>query len=241
MGLWIAAILMIPVDQMINKLYFSFLNYLEKKILSKKRRFVNKQNRLFLNKYGLNDNRINKKLDNCNYNGYQATPINLCKCLINSGILNKDDKIVDVGCGSGIFICYLISKGFLNVSGVEIDHNLYELAVNNIQKVICKEHLNLNINVLSNNFFELDDLDSYEVFYVFNSFNSEKTYCDFFQKVFESISSKKRKIKIIFLYLNAIAKKALVKQSWLTRTKVISDDRQFCNMCIKFTVYENEI
>lgn len=227
------------LDYMIKNLYFSFLNKLEKKIFNQKRRFVEKQNRLFLKKYSLKDEQLQKSFGN--YNGYQATPINLCKCLTDSGIINKNESIIDVGCGSGIFLCYLLSKGYLNVSGIEINNNIYATAIDNIEKVVQKECLNLNVNILCKDFFELKEIEAYNVFYVFNSFNSEETYCEFFKKIFDSVCSNKRKIKIIFLYLNAIGKKTLNKQNWLTRTKVICDDSQFCNMCIKFTIYENKI
>ena len=208
-------------------------------VFKKKRRFTEKQNRLFLKKYQLKDGKPGK--GTTDYNGYQPTPIHLCKRLADSGVLSKESSILDIGCGSGIFVCYLLSKNYRNIDGIEIDHDLYLDAVENVVNVVKKDHLDAKTKIHKGDFFDFDGIDNYDVFYIFNSFNSEETYCRFFNRILKSVRSNKRKIKIVFLYVNAIARKALLKQDWLKRTKVIHDDAQYCNLCIKFTVYENII
>jgi len=42
--------------------------------------------------------------------------------------LQRADAIVDVGCGKGQFVKYLIDNGFVNASGVELDKRMVEIA-----------------------------------------------------------------------------------------------------------------
>lgn len=223
---------------MINCFSIYLLDKLEKFVANKKRYYISKENASFLKKYHLsNDFNISGKKQD--YNGYQGTPINLCKCLLKSSILQKSDTILDVGCGAGIFISYFLSNNFLNISGVEIDESLCAAAIKNITNVVSKEKIVYKGKIYNSDFFELNCIDEYNVFYIFNSFNSEKAYFEFLERIKMSFIAKPRKIKLIFLYLNAISKKVLNCQNWITKTRSISDNAQFCNMCIKFTIYES--
>ena len=111
-------------------------------------------------------------------------------------------------------------------------------AIKNITNVTTKEKIIYKGKIFNSDFFKLNCIDEYNVFYIFNSFNSEKTYLEYLERIKMSFIAKPRKIKLIFLYLNAFSKKALNSQNWITKTSSICDNAQFCNMCIKFTIYE---
>ena len=51
--------------------------------------------------------------------------------------LNHDDAILDVGCGSGMLMAYLVAKGFRRVEGVDISAEQIELAVAKNLKAQC--------------------------------------------------------------------------------------------------------
>lgn len=219
-----------------NVLYF--YDKIEKIIYKKKRKYALSQYNKFLKLYNLKDDFV--KESTSNYSGYQCTPISLCNSLLEKSILNKEDKILDIGCGSGIFMCYLISKGFSDIDGIEIDNTLSKYAIDNIQKVVSRNKINCESKIFNYDFFDFNYIEDYNVFYVFNSFNSVESYYSFFEKIKKSYILKPRKIKIVFLYLNAISKKALNDQKWIKKVCTVIDKCQFCNMCIKFTVYETK-
>ena len=214
------------------------LSFLECKIANYKKRYSFKKDISFLNKHNLSqsDKSVFSLSD---YNGYQSTPIILCESLVKSGVIKKTDKIIDIGCGCGIFLCYLLSHGFEDVTGIEVDPKLYKIALKNIE-AISKDSKKTNAAKIFNcDFFKFDNIDNYSVFYIFNSFNSQELYLSLLNKIKESTERKPRRIKIIFLYLTIYSKKALLQSDWIRRTKKIVDKRQTCYQCINHVIYEN--
>ena len=51
----------------------------------------------------------------------------LIEQLIQSGEIQHTDKILDIGCGAGIFLLYLADRGFQNLQGIEIDKGLIDV------------------------------------------------------------------------------------------------------------------
>lgn len=73
----------------------------------------------FLHKYQIEE--IHTKKQNIHYNPYEGTSTILLDTLIESNIMHKDDKILDVGCGVGVFMIYLATKGFKYIIGYELN------------------------------------------------------------------------------------------------------------------------
>ena len=220
-------------------MFLKLINHIEKRINNSRNNYSIKMNNYFLNEFNLMDEK-SSSFTVCKYNGYQATPIILCETLVKSGVINRNDKILDIGCGCGIFICYLLSKDFIFVNGIEVDEKLYNIANSNIQKVLNVKKTSAHANIYLDNFFNFKNIDDYNVFYIFNSFNSEDLYVRFLETIKNSVERKNRHIKIIFLYLTLYSKKALLQSDWLKRTNVITDKRQMCYQCINYVVYENK-
>ncbi len=220
-------------------MFSKLLVHLESKINKSKNNYSSKRNSSFINKFNLIDENLTK-FSLCEYNGYQGTPILLSETLVKSRVIKQDDKILDVGCGCGIFLCYLLACGFTSIGGVEFDEDLFDKAKKNIDSVITKAKIDYTPNIYCVDFFNFDKIDDFDVFYIFNSFNSEELYLRFINKIKESVDRKPRHIKIIFLYLTIYSKKALLKTDWLKRTNTIVDKRLVCYQCINYTVYENK-
>ena len=214
------------------------LFFLEKKIKKIQFQRLEKKNVAFLRSNHLVD-KPTDKFECSEFNGYQLTDVSLCKALLKSGAIASDDSILDVGCGCGVFMFFLLKNGYRNVDGVEIKEDLFKIAESNLTKLPEKVTFSsrvylLNVIDAENKFF-----DKYNVFYLFNPFNDEVVWDSFFNKIHDSLLASPRKIKVIFLYMNAICKKSVSKVEWLKRGKSIVDKDHYCSSCIKFTVYEN--
>ena len=66
------------------------------------------------------------------------------KILDATGILKEDknNKILDVGCGSGAFSFVLFEQGFRNITGIDISDKLIEIANNRSNGNITAVRLN---------------------------------------------------------------------------------------------------
>jgi len=68
----------------------------------------------------------------------------------------RNDQILDVGCGTGIFLSYLINRGAINCYGVDGDSNYYNRALKRgYQDVKIVNDLNYDILPFENGTFDL--------------------------------------------------------------------------------------
>lgn len=104
--------------------------------------------------------------------------------------LCKDDNFIDVGCGKGRILAYMINKGFLpfsSITGIEISENAYKIA-----KEWTKKYDGLN--VLQANALEFD-YNPYTVMFLYRPFYRE-TFKEFVAQVERTV---KHPIKMIYL------------------------------------------
>lgn len=113
-----------------------------------------------------------------------------CHC-----IPDFDDAIFDYGCGKGSALVSFLDYGFKRVGGVEYEPGIYEVLVDNMQKLGIQA--NEDVELICGDAGDLNtELDKYNWFYFFLPFD---TYI--FEKCVDSIcrsyQRKKRKLHII--------------------------------------------
>lgn len=91
----------------------------------------------------------------------------------------KEDKFIDIGCGKGGVLYYALSYPFKRVAGVEIEDNLYEIAVNNFRRLKIP-----NVELFHADATTFDQYSGFNVFFLFNPFDA-----DIYEKVVEQIFS----------------------------------------------------
>lgn len=200
-----------------------------------RRKYVNK----FLVKYNLQDGKATKK-SNIHYNPYEGTNVMLIEQLIQSGEIQRTDKILDIGCGAGIFLLYLADRGFQNLQGIEIDKGLLDVCRKNIIQYQNKSSISgQNIDVFQGDALAMDIDEDVNCFYLFNSFYDECTYLKWLEQVKASLHKKNRPIKIIVLFPTVASMGALKQCSWLREKTRVLCKAQLCHRCVYFLIYES--
>lgn len=200
--------------------------------------FYNKKlSNKFLKKYNLKDDVLNVPLDR-RYNPYECTNFCLMQTLVDSNIIKKNDYILDVGCGSGIFLIFLACNGFNHLYGVEYDKVLFDLCV--LNKTLCKKEVNQKIEVYNIDALKFNIPDEINCFYLYNTFFDEQTYINWLNNVYESLQRHSRNIQIILLFRTVASLGAFEKCKWLHIKTVLKDERQFCSRCVNYVIYTNE-
>ena len=127
--------------------------------------------------------------------------------ILNDINLNKNDVILDIGCGDGFNLLYFNKNyNFKKIIGVEIDKNIYD---------VCKQNLNMidsnKIKIFNQNILKYNFPNDLSIIYLFNPFQQNyltkdcKQYNKYkllVKKIKQSFLSNKRSIKIIFINLN---------------------------------------
>lgn len=224
------------LDRILLKLSIFFEDW----ALSVKKRARRKALEKFLLKYNLRDGFFKKKIDR-RYNPYEGTNLLLIDELIRSGELNPEEKIMDVGCGAGIFMIYLASHGFKKLCGIEMDDELFSLCKENIDKFQSASSNFCSITVKHGNALELPIDDDAMCFYLFNPFFDEQTYRNWLKNVEDSLKRHRRQIKIILLYPTLASMAAVNSCGWLKKKRRIICRAQVCYICVKFLIYESVI
>ncbi len=58
-------------------------------------------------------------------------------------LADKDEKILEVGCGTGRVLKYLLDNGYKNITGVDISEKMLEIAKNKLSKYLIEKRLAL--------------------------------------------------------------------------------------------------
>ena len=203
-----------------------------------RRKVRNRKSNKFIKKYNLLEVEKTKKT-NIKFNPYERTDFCLIDSLIESKNINKNDYILDIGCGAGLFLCYLASKGFKNLTGIEINEDLYKVALQN--KTNINNQTKIDINLKNINALEFKDVDQFNVFYLFNTFYDKDTYVDWLKIIERSLNKVKRKIKIIILFPTVSSMGAISEFKWLKQKERVIYKSQPCWRCVNFIIYEGEI
>ena len=92
-----------------------------------------------------NNNKYNKDMVDWNYTAPQETV-----SVLKKYALNKNSKILDAGCGTGLVGIQLKKYGYLYVEGVDFSQSMLDLVPQNIYKKIEKIDLNKNLKFKNN-------------------------------------------------------------------------------------------
>ena len=105
----------------------------------------------------------------------------------------KDVKLFDAGCGKGPILYYAKQMGIPQVGGVEYSGELYAITVKNMQALGYSD-----VIVYHNDATLLkDELDEFNVFYMFNPFPAEPMRA-FMRAIVESVRRNQRHVWLIY-------------------------------------------
>lgn len=134
------------------------------------------------------------------YNRYEATPYMALEALFDEYVCTTSDTFVDFGCGKGRFSFYVHHHLHLSVTGVEMNGQLYQEALENLTKYMERAK-----NSRASIQFEHIFAEGYDIepddnrFYFFNPFSIQ-----IFQKVISnillSVEQYPRSIDVILYY-----------------------------------------
>lgn len=134
------------------------------------------------------------------YNRYEATPYKALDKLFQKYTINKEDEVVDFGCGRGRVSFYIHNRFEVPVTGIEAHDKTFEESLDNETSYLrCNKHIEAPIH------FDYGLAEDYEIsltanrFYFFNPFS-----VDIFEKVvrniLHSIEENQRSVDIILYY-----------------------------------------
>ena len=153
--------------------------------------------------------------------------------------INKDDVILDIGCGNGYFLLYInkIYK-FKKLYGVEIDDNTYNICKNNI--ILSKSN---KIFIYKKNALkyvipkDVTIIYLFNPFETFNLFSSKEDEINHYKKIIANIKSSyflnKRNITIFFMNIDKCVRKLFESEFDL-----IMDDSIFYQFqYVRYSIY----
>lgn len=124
---------------------------------------------------------------------YEPTPYSVLERLADSGLINKDDVVLDYGCGKGRVSFFLSNRTNAKTIGIEYDSRIYERALENQKTARSKAA------------FVLTKAEEYEVpmevnrCYFFNPFSVEILQ-KVMARIIESYYDHPREIFLFFYY-----------------------------------------
>ncbi len=219
-----------------QKILIKLANLLENASENIKGKIFRKKLYQFLTKNNLKDGKT--VISDSKYNPYQVTNLFLIDKMIEAEILSKDKLIMDVGCGAGIFLLYLASKGYKHLYGVEYDDVLYNLCCENIRQYNKKNQFPV-VNIFKEDATEFKDIDEIDCFYLANPFFDKETYSKWLSQVKSSLQRKKRKISILVFFPTVSSRGAFKECEWLVQIKTLMDKNQVCWRCMRVIEYSN--
>ena len=126
---------------------------------------------------------------------YEPTPYSVLERLVNTGMIRKENTLLDYGCGKGRVDFFLTYQTRCHSIGVEYDERIYEKAMENKQSAVSGERIS----------FVLVNAEEYKVpeavdrVYFFNPFSLEilrKTVA----RIIDSYYEHPREIQLFFYY-----------------------------------------
>ena len=126
---------------------------------------------------------------------YEPTPYSVLERLANSGLIGKDDVVLDYGCGKGRVGCFLSNRTKAKTIGIEYDDRIYREALENQKTTISRIKPD----------FVLNKAEEYEVppkvnrCYFFNPFSVEILH-KVMARICESWYKHPREVFLFFYY-----------------------------------------
>ena len=120
--------------------------------------------------------------------------------------INKNKKILDIGCGKGYLIKFFKEQGYKRVDGLEISKKLSIVARNNFKKI------NINSKIFNINATKFKFYGKYDIFYLYNPF-PKKIAAHVFSNIKSQIEIFNKRFYVI--YANPVAHKILIKNGFV--------------------------
>ena len=126
---------------------------------------------------------------------YEPTPYSVLERLANSGLIGKDDMVLDYGCGKGRVDFFLSYRTKAKTIGIEYDDRIYQGTLENQKSVVAKAKAE----------FVLARAEEYEVpsevnrCYFFNPFSVEILH-KVMARIIESYYENPREVFLFFYY-----------------------------------------
>ena len=218
---------------------FHLADFLEARSVDLREKANIKYNADFCRAYGLKDRRQEER-PVLRYNYYGPVNFYLLDDLIASGRVQKDDCILDVGCGTGMFLFYMAAHGYLNLSGQELDPELYNLTRKNQRQFLaaCPDYGG-NIEIRNENAVTTPFPDDVNFCYLFNSFYDQTTYEEWLAVVHESLKRRPRHLTIALLYPTPSSIAAFRRAGWLKESGELRSISQIYNRYVRFLFFES--
>ena len=138
--------------------------------------------------------RDDSKADQYRY-PYEPTPYSVLERLANSGLIRKNNTLIDYGCGKGRVDYFMAYQTKCKSIGIEYDERIYEKAMTNKETAVSSNKVIIELAYAEK--FEV--LESVDKIYFFNPFSVEilqKVIAQILDSYYENI----RTIQLFFYY-----------------------------------------
>lgn len=140
------------------------------------------------------DQDINNKANNTINNDYAPTTYSFLEFYFKKHPFGENDHIIDFGCGKGRVMFMAAYYGCRNITGIEYNTRIFEIAKNNIQKF--KVNSNSCFEIINNDAKNALIPNTANIFFFFNPFHL-KVYIYVFNRIMESIKDNPRKVSLL--------------------------------------------
>lgn len=138
--------------------------------------------------------RDDSKADQYRY-PYEPTPYSVLERLANSGLIRKNNTLIDYGCGKGRVDYFMAYQTKCKSIGIEYDERIYEKAMPNKETAVSSNKVIIELA----NAEKFEVLESVDKIYFFNPFSVEilqKVIAQILDSYYENI----RTIQLFFYY-----------------------------------------
>lgn len=138
--------------------------------------------------------RDDSKADQYRY-PYEPTPYSVLERLANSGLIRKNNTLIDYGCGKGRVDYFMSYQTKCKSIGIEYDERIYEKATTNKETAVSSNKVIIELA----NAEKFEVLESVDKIYFFNPFSVEilqKVIAQILDSYYENI----RTIQLFFYY-----------------------------------------
>lgn len=129
------------------------------------------------------------------HRAYEPTPYDVLDLLIDSGLITKEDNIIDMGSGKGRVAIYLSNQIGCKAIGIEYDERIYNQALVNLKSTT----MNVNVEFINTSAENYNIKPDDTVLFFFNPF-SEKILETVIANTVKSYYDNNREVKLIFYY-----------------------------------------
>ncbi|MGG5461525.1 methyltransferase [Clostridium sp. B9] len=138
--------------------------------------------------------------ESLHYNRYEPTSYDVLKSLCDNYEFNKDDSLIDFGCGKGRLNFYINHFYDTKVTGIEMNNFFFEECLSNKKSYLSKNKSTEDKIQFLNCFAEKYKVQKNDnKFYFFNPF-SEQIFIKVVGNILDSLLENERQVNIILYY-----------------------------------------